>query len=163
MPILADVPVHEALTDVSLEATNPLAKDMPGLAWLVAATPVNPPPTVVASSTAWKNAAAVASSVSEKAVRVVISDVPPEALLTDLLAIAPAPFVPEVFTSENSTIDHSAPVWVVPARSNVTAPVEGEEPIARKRLMVRVPCILVVTSTQVRPLPVTVGIRAVVA
>ena len=110
MPILAEVPVHEALTEVSLEATNPLAKDIPGLAWLVAATPVNPPPTVVASSTAWKNAAAVASSVSEKAVRVVMSDVPPEALLTDLLAIAPAPFVPEVFTSENSTIDHSAPV-----------------------------------------------------
>lgn len=78
-----------------------------------------------------------------------------------LWTIAPLPFVPLVSVLVHSDNSHSISVCVCPPKLIEGEPVVGEDPIARntvvRTMFTPLVTVMVLTATQVRLLPVTVG------
>src|SRR5688572_23068333 len=94
---------------------------------------------------------------AESSVR--LAAVPVALLATLLCLIAALPLAPPVSTPLNSKIDQRQQSTFAP-NENVTAPLDGDAPIARKTVTRRLPPLLNVADcicTQVRPLPDAVG------
>lgn len=103
---------------------------------------VNPLPGVSLPANSLANTPKVALLLDENAPRVTVRLVAGVPLLSKIAdwadcTTAPLPFVPDVSTFVNWSIDHTAPVCVCPPQSNVRAPVDGEEPIALKVVNLR--------------------------
>jgi hypothetical protein len=111
----------------------------------------------------WNRALLVASP-NDASVAVTVVEVVPFAVAD--WTSAPDPFVPPVSTPVNWTTSHIAPSWVLPAKLKVTAPDDGEAPIARNNVVSDKSKVntfsqpMVPTCTHVRPLPLAVGTGA---